>query len=190
MRVLLLLDRLAFAFFFQWYYKKTFASYGKNIRWGKHFRRRTIPFSVRISCPEKIRIGDNCQFDEGVYLQCHLDGEGIIIGNGTRINAHTHILSYSKIVIGSKVLFAPFSLVASGDHGHRKIDTPIMDQPYEKSGEIVVGDGAWIGQGVKILGSSRIGENSVVAAGAVVKGTFNSHSIIAGVPARCVRSIA
>ncbi|MBI3774543.1 MAG: acyltransferase, partial [Gammaproteobacteria bacterium] len=116
--------------------------------------------------------------------------DGIEIGAGTRINAHTHVLAYAKIVIGSHVLVAPFPLVASGDHGYGQIDTPIMQQRYNRSGAIEIADGAWIAQGAKILGGSRVGRNSVVAAGAVVKGKFIDYSILAGVPARCVRVIA
>jgi acetyltransferase-like isoleucine patch superfamily enzyme len=190
MKMLLVLDRLAYFLFFRWYYGHVFAHYGKNVRWGRDFRRRVIPQSVRISCPEKIWIGDHCRFDEGVYLQCHGEGDGIVIGEGTRINAHTHVLAYSKISIGARVLVAPFALIASGDHGHASSDVPIMQQPYERSGEITIAEGAWIAHGAKVLGGSRIGRNVVVAAGAVVKGAFDDNSLVAGVPARCVRVTA
>lgn len=189
LKFVLVFDRLAFLLFFKWYYQRIFSQYGQNIRWGRDFRHRLIPSSVRISCPGKIQIGDNCQFDEGVYLQCHNLGEGIVIAAGTRINAHTHILSYSKITIGSQVLIAPFSLLASGDHGCKRTDISIMQQPHEMSGEITIGAGSWIAQGAKILGGSHIGCNSVVAAGSVVKGVFQDYSVIAGVPGRCVRLI-
>lgn len=187
MKLLLILDRLAYWLFFRGHYRRQFAHYGNNVRWGRNSRRLVIPSSVRISCPQKIEIGDNCQIDEGVYLQCHHDGDGISIGDGARINAHTHVLAYSKVSIGSHVLIAPFSLVASGDHGHGRADVPIMHQPYERSGEISIRDGVWIGQGVKVLGGAQIGRNSVVAAGAVVKGKFGDHALLAGVPARCIR---
>jgi acetyltransferase-like isoleucine patch superfamily enzyme len=186
-KLLLIFDRLAFWLFYHRHYRRRFAHYGRNVRWGRDFRRRVIPASVRISCPEKIAIGDDCQIDDGVYLQCHQAGEGISIGAGSRINAHTHILAYSKVAIGSRVLIAPFSLLASGDHGHARADMPVMHQPYERSGEIEIQAGAWIGQGAKILGGAQVGRNSVVAAGAVVKGKFGDHALLVGVPARCVR---
>lgn len=187
MRLLLLFDRIAFWLFFAGRYRRMFGAYGRNVRWGAHGRRLVIPRSIRISCPEKIRIGNNCQIDEGVYLQCHAEGEGIQIGDGTRINAHTHLLAFSKITLGNDVLIAPFSLLASGDHGHARSDRAVMHQHYERSGPIVVGDGAWIGHGAKLLGGATIGRNSVVGAGAVVKGQFGDHSLLLGVPARCRR---
>jgi len=190
MKLLLILDRVAFWLFFRWRYRRMFAAYGNDVRWGKHFRRRTIPSTVRISCPERIQIGDACRIDEGVYLQCHHEGDGISLGTGTRINAHAHLLAYSRIELGAHVLVAPFALLASGDHGHAQRDVPIMQQPYQRSGPILVGAGSWIGQGAKLLGNARVGRNSVVAAGAVVKAAFEDHSILAGVPARCVRTIA
>jgi acetyltransferase-like isoleucine patch superfamily enzyme len=188
-RLPLILDRLVFLIFTRRHYRERFAQYGEDVRWGKHSLSRCIPASVRISCPDKIRIGNGCQIDEGVYLQCHEEGDGIVIGDGTRINAHVHVLAYSQVVVGSHVLIAPFTLIASGDHGHGQRGIPIMHQRYEKSGEITIGDGTWIGQGAKILGGAHIGRYSVVGAGAVVKGSFDDGSIIAGVPAKCVRSI-
>ncbi len=181
-----ILDRCLYHCFFKSYYKRKFKSYGANVRWGKHSARLCIPRSVRISCAEKISIGDNCQFDEGVYLQCHYNGDGIDIGNGCRLNAHTHVLSYSKITLEDKVLIAPFSLISSGNHG-TSLDIPIMDQEHCPAGEIKIGAGSWVGQGGKILGGVFLGRNTTVASGAVVTKTFLSErQTLVGVPARCV----
>ncbi len=42
---------------------------------------------------------------------------------------------------------------------------------------------------VTIIGDTEIGDNSVVAAGAVVKGVFPSGSVIGGVPARVIKAV-
>lgn len=175
---LLPIDRLAFICFFQFYYRFRFKAYGKNIRWGKHFNKKIIPNSVRISCPEKISISADCCIDEGVFLQCDQDGDGIEIGSGTRINSNTHILAGSKIIIEDKVLIAPFSLISSNNHRH-DLDTPIMDQGMKPSLPIRIRKGSWIGQSAIILGGTDLGENSVVAAGAIVlKGQYQKKSVI------------
>ena len=57
-------------------------------------------------------------------------------------------------------------------------------------GEITIGDDVWIGANTIILKGVKIGEGSIIAAGAVVpKGDYPARSIIAGNPARVVKSI-
>ena len=188
-KLALVIDRALYFLFFRRKYRSEFANYGNNVRWGRDFRRFIIPSSVRISCREKIRIGNDCQIDEDVYLQCHYAGDGISLGSGCRINAGAHILSYSKIEIGSHVLIAPRVMISSGNHGFHSLSVPIMHQPHEKSGEIAIGDGCWIAQDAKVLGSTSIGRNCVIGAGSVVKGNFEIGSVIVGVPGKCIQKI-
>ena len=54
---------------------------------------------------------------------------------------------------------------------------------------ISIGDGVWIGSRVTVLGGSRIGPGSVVAAGAVVGGDMPPNTLIAGVPAKAIRDL-
>ena len=178
-------DRIKFHLFYKHYYAKTFKSYGRDIRWGRDFAFFCIPHTVRVSCPQLITIGDHCQFDDGVYLQCHWQGEGIDIASGVRINAHTHILSYSKIVIEKKVLIAPFCLIASGNHGVPIGEQAIMDCPHRPSGEIVIGTGTWLGHGATILGGVSLAPQITVASRAVVTKSFvQSKIVLGGIPAR------
>ncbi len=187
--VLKILDRLSFYVFYQSYYKKTFASYGDNVRWGKNFWRLTIPKSVRISCPEKISIASHCQIDEGVFLQCHEKGDGIVLHEGVRINCHSHLLSYDKIELHKKVLIAPFVLLTSGNHGIKNKEAPIMDQPHQAAGPITIGEGCWLGQNCKVMGGVELGKYSLVAAGAVVTKSFPELSKLAGVPAKILGQV-
>ena len=179
----ILFDRIKFYLFFQFYYSKKFQSYGKNIRWGRDFRKLVIPRTIRLSCLEKISIGDNCKFDDYIYLQCDsgLSSEsGIFIGRGTRINAHTHILAGSSITIEEEVLIAPFCLISSNNHcsEHNK---SIMRQGMKPSGKISIGKGSWIGQNAKVLGGAQLGEKVVVGTGAIViKGEYPSNCKVLG----------
>jgi acetyltransferase-like isoleucine patch superfamily enzyme len=54
---------------------------------------------------------------------------------------------------------------------------------------IVVKRNAWIGAGATILPGVTIGENAVVAAGAVVRRDVAPNSVVAGVPAKVVKSL-
>jgi acetyltransferase-like isoleucine patch superfamily enzyme len=54
---------------------------------------------------------------------------------------------------------------------------------------IVVKRNAWIGAAATILPGVTIGENSVVAAGAVVNKDVPPNTVVAGVPAKIVRQL-
>ncbi len=54
---------------------------------------------------------------------------------------------------------------------------------------IVVGDRVWIGANATILPGVTIGENSIIAAGAVVAKDVPADCVAAGVPARVIKSI-
>ena len=58
---------------------------------------------------------------------------------------------------------------------------------FAKSGEIIIGDGVWIGANVVVTRNVTIGAHSIVAAGAVVTRDVEPYSIVAGVPATLVR---
>lgn len=181
----LILDRILFFLIFRRLYKKRFLDYGCNVRWGRNGAYYCIPRSVRISGAHLIAIGSNTQIDDGVYLQCHLDGDGIKIGDGCRINAHTHIQSFSRIILEEDVLVAPFSHISSSNHRFEAgSDLPILKLGACPSGAVRIGTGTWIGRGAHVLGGVELGRNCVVAAGAVVTKCAQPELVLAGVPAR------
>src|SRR5580704_1122549 len=51
-----------------------------------------------------------------------------------------------------------------------------------------IGSGSWLGAGAVVLPGACIGRNVVIAAGSVVRGTVPDRCVVAGVPARVVRS--
>ena len=53
----------------------------------------------------------------------------------------------------------------------------------------MVGRKAWIGAGATVLPGVTVGENAIVAAGAVVTGDVPANAIVGGVPARVIRNI-
>jgi acetyltransferase-like isoleucine patch superfamily enzyme len=58
----------------------------------------------------------------------------------------------------------------------------------ELFGPIVVGNNVFIGYGATILPGAVVGDNSIVAAGALVKGAFPAGVVIGGVPAKVICS--
>nr|WP_288788550.1 DapH/DapD/GlmU-related protein [uncultured Fibrobacter sp.] len=54
---------------------------------------------------------------------------------------------------------------------------------------VKIGNRVWIGNNATILKGTEIGENSVVAAGAVVSGKFPANVILGGVPAKIIGEV-
>lgn len=120
------------------------------------------------------------------FLRTGSDGR-IVIGEDTHIQPGCYLHSYlSEIVIGDKVEIAPCCAFYSYDHG-METGTPIMDQPLTSRGSIHIGDGAWLGHGVKVMSNVRIGDGAVVGAGAVVTRDIPANAIAAGAPAKVIR---
>jgi acetyltransferase-like isoleucine patch superfamily enzyme len=122
----------------------------------------------------------------GTTLFCDVKGAEIIIRENCRLNG-VYIHAQKSIEIGKNtVIAAGVNIIDS--NGHVLVSenrTKGRDEPKS----IKIGDNVWIGLNSIILKNTTIGNNSVVSAGSVVKGSFPNNSIIAGNPAKVVDSI-
>jgi acetyltransferase-like isoleucine patch superfamily enzyme len=111
-------------------------------------------------------------------------GENINIGKNVFVNHACTFMDRGGIVIEDNVLIGPKVNLITTNH-------PL--NPSERratiSHPIVIKKGAWIGVGATILAGVTIGENSVVAAGAVVSKDVPDNCVVGGVPARFIKSI-
>jgi acetyltransferase-like isoleucine patch superfamily enzyme len=108
------------------------------------------------------------------------------IGDRTMIGRGSHIVGHFSIDIGSDVQTGPYVYITDQNHGYENPDEVVHVQ-WPNDVPVIVGDGSWLGTGVVILPGTELGRNTVVAAGAVVRGTFPDHCVLAGVPAKVVR---
>jgi acetyltransferase-like isoleucine patch superfamily enzyme len=72
------------------------------------------------------------------------------------------------------------------DDDHHKLVTSSLKQDAGNKG-VHIGNKVWIGCNVTILKNTSVGNNSVIAAGSVVKGDFPDNCLIAGNPAKIVK---
>ena len=79
-------------------------------------------------------------------------------------------------------------LVFAVNHVFNDPTRPFVEQGITAQG-IIIEDDVWIGSGAVITDGVRVGKGSVVAAGSVVTHDVAPHTIVAGVPARLVRTI-
>jgi acetyltransferase-like isoleucine patch superfamily enzyme len=111
-------------------------------------------------------------------------GKNTKIGKNVFINFDCVFLDLGGITIEDNVLIAPKVSLLSEGH-------PIS--PNERGslvpGKIHIKKNAWIGAGATILPGVTIGENAVVAAGAVVAKDVPANTIVGGVPAKIIKSI-
>jgi len=141
--------------------------------------------------PEEIReilsqITDS-QIDENTALFTPLYinyGKHIKIGKGVFINFNCTFLGLGGITIEDGVLIGPNVNLLSEGH-------PISpeDRHSLMVGHIHIKKNVWIGAGANILQGVTIGENSIVAAGAVVSADVPDNAIVGGIPAKIIKTI-
>ena len=90
------------------------------------------------------------------------------------------------IEIGDFNMFGPDVYVTDSNHAFGKDIAPNA-QPMQK-GTVKIGNYCWIGAKAIILKDVVLGDHCVVAAGAVVTKSFPAGSVVAGVPAKLIKS--
>ena len=127
----------------------------------------TVPQSLRVFPPFYADFGKNISVGEHVFINacCHFqDHGGVTLGD--------------RCQIGHNVVFATLN------HGL---------QPEERGhtwpAPIVLGRNVWVGSNATLLQGITIGDNAVVAAGAVVTKDVPANTVVGGVPAKCIKKI-
>jgi acetyltransferase-like isoleucine patch superfamily enzyme len=112
-------------------------------------------------------------------------GLDIRVGNRVFINQCCTLYDMGGVDIGDRVLIGPNVNIITSGHPL----APSERRAYIEAKPIVIKQNVWIATGATIIGGVTVGENSVVAAGAVVTKDVPPNSFVAGVPARVVRSL-
>jgi acetyltransferase-like isoleucine patch superfamily enzyme len=110
----------------------------------------------------------------------------VVIGDHTRIGIHNTVIG--PVTIGSHVNLAQGITVTALNHNYKETGKRI-DQQGVSTNPVVIGDDVWIGANAVILPGVTIGNHCVIAAGAVVTKDVPPHSLVAGVPAKIIKTI-
>jgi acetyltransferase-like isoleucine patch superfamily enzyme len=155
--------------------------------------RHPLPASVVVlGHPEiygtgNIVIGSDVLFYPHVYLETQ--GEGIItIGNDAVVSSGTHIVSRSSVMIGQGSMIGESTSIR--DANHTRMVGKSLRSSDDRSMPIVIGKEVWIGRGAAVLKGVTIGDYATVGANAVVSRDVPCHTVVAGVPARAIKSHA
>lgn len=141
---------------------------------------------------EKLIFGDNVKIGDHSLVTCtsHLSkyGKGLKIGNNSAVGRFTEFGASGGIEIGNDVIMGAYISFHSENHNFTDRSRLIREQGVTSTG-IKLGNNIWVGAKATFLDGCVVGNNSVVAAGAVVTGIFPDNSIIGGVPAKILKKL-
>jgi acetyltransferase-like isoleucine patch superfamily enzyme len=112
-------------------------------------------------------------------------GVNIRVGRAVFINQCCTLYDIGGIEIGDDVMIGPQVSLITSSHP--------VDPAERRNGfvaePITLERNVWLGAGVTVIGGVTVGENSVVAAGAVVTRDVAPNTLVGGNPARLIRDI-
>lgn len=156
------------------------------------------PLRLQGGGSRRIRIGDCTSIQSHSILGCwqeygnqHFE-PSISIGNHCCIGEYNHITACNRIIIGDGLLTGRFVYIGDNAHGELNFEeakVPPVKRHLTSKGEVVIGNNVWIGDKVTILAGVHIGDNVIVAANAVVTKDIPCNCVVAGVPARIIKSL-
>ncbi|HOF62871.1 MAG TPA: DapH/DapD/GlmU-related protein [Dermatophilaceae bacterium] len=153
------------------------------------------PFYLRggslLSAGPGLTTGYGCRFDlaptaPGVTTT-------LTIGREARLGDFVHIVAGESVTIGDNCLMASNIFISDTSHGTYAGDdqSPPDSNPSARplsTRPVRIGDNVWIGEGVSILPGAGLGDGCIANAGAIVTKDFPAGCIVAGVPARIVKT--
>lgn len=131
-----------------------------------------------------LRIGSGCDIRRWAYAHVTGDlvvGDGVVLSQGMGVHAQEHVC------IGTDTIIGHGSTIADSSHVRTPADRPIWHETT--SSPVHVGRNIWMGANVVITPGVRVGDCSIVAANSVVVDEVEPWSLMAGVPAKRIRTL-
>ena len=146
-----------------------------NFKKTKFGRLPRIDHSTEITLQGETIIGNRFNMRRGSALRCREKGK-LKIGNNVSFGMNNIIVCLDQIEIGDDCEFGPNVCVFDHDHDYKN-KNGLSSNQY-KTAPIIIGKNVWIGANTIILRGTKIGDNSVIAAGSIIKGGYPNNSII------------
>lgn len=161
----------------KWFINPIIFKHGKNIT----IRRHAI---INVSPINNFYIGDLSSIEE--YSVVDNNVGDVIIGKNTLIGLRNTVIG--PIQIGNDVIIAQNVVLSGLNHNYEDPNTPIVNQKVITN-KIIIDNDVWIGANSIITAGVHIGNHSVVAGGSVVTKDVPPYSIVAGNPAKVIKTI-
>jgi len=107
------------------------------------------------------------------------------IGDNSGIGLNS---SVGTVKIGRNVMIGEDLLAISQNHDFSDTTVPMNSQGWTEDRPIVIEDDVWVGSRVTILPGVKVGTGSIIGAGSVVTKNVEPYAVVAGNPARKIRS--
>jgi maltose O-acetyltransferase len=128
-------------------------------------------------------LGEDVEIRPPLYVDY---GSHLHVGDRTFVNFGLTALDVAPIRIGADVMMGPNVQLLTPTH---PIDPEPRRAKWEAALPITIGDNVWIGGMAVICPGVTVGANSVIGAGAVVTKDVPPDVVVAGNPARVIRSV-
>lgn len=125
--------------------------------------------------------GMNVNIEKNAYFSYKVS-----LGDYSGIGVNAKI--YGRCRIGKYVMMGEDCTIITRNHNFGRTDIPMMDQGFSEECPVEIGDDVWIGDKVTIMPGVHIGQGSIIAAGSVVTHDVPAFSVVAGVPAKVIKS--
>lgn len=117
------------------------------------------------------------------------DRDRLHVDDTADVNNALFNLSSGSVTVGAHAFFGHNVSLLTGTHDIAQRGLARMQGVPPSGRDIVIEDGAWLATNVTVQGPCRIGRDAVVAAGSVVVNDVPAETVVAGIPARPLRSV-
>lgn len=181
------------------FYPYLFKSYAGKIAFGR---------SLNLRNTKLISLGRKVLIDDFAVLDCRENSE-IVLGDfvsigrfsmiiaksgkielskGVNISTNCRIATQSGIEIGESTLIAAFCYLGPANHKKGDDNQSMIEQGMELKGKLIIGKNVWIGAHSTIMDGVTIGDGAVIGAHSFVNSDVPAGAVVAGVPAKIIRS--
>ena len=163
-----------------------------KLRWRGRLRTDGLCFvcagvTFEIGRDAVVELGRWCWIGNGCKIRAH---EGVVsVGAKSVLGQECTISAYQHVSIGRECIVADRAMLIDFDHGVVEVERPIREQGIYKR-DVRVGHNVWLGYGACVLRGVTIGDNAIVGTSSVLTADVPDNAVVAGVPARVIRSRA
>ena len=181
---------------YPWYLiKRAYITARKRNQFKQFGKDSLLAPGVKLHTPKHVSVGNNSSIMSHCVIEtCPVNGHEpeLKIGDNVSLGEYSHITCTNKITIGNGVITGRFVLITDNSHGSstkKDADIAPLAREINSNGPVCIGENVWIGDKATILPNVTIGKGSIIAANAVVTKDIPEYSVVAGVPAKIIKTI-
>jgi acetyltransferase-like isoleucine patch superfamily enzyme len=141
-----------------------------------------------------ISIGENSNIRAFAWLSAIPEYAGtryspkLKIGDDVYIGHYACVTCINTVDIGDGCVLSEHVYIADSFHGIDPRDGPIMERMLGSKGPVVIGSRSFLGYRCSVLSGVTLGEHCIVGAHSIVSESFPKYTMVAGAPARAIKT--